>query len=1457
MSTWTIPTYAGDWAVPGYIEERQLGKGTSGRVVAAVNEATGKRVAIKYLSSALVGNPTFMWQFRAEAAVTRSLDVPQIVRVFDYVEEPGRGAAIVMELVKGVSLHEMIGQSGPTGPEAALAVLKGSLLGLAAAHAAGIVHRDYKPENVLVDAEGNSKLTDFGVAVQAGKKLPSAGTPLYMAPEQWNGAPSSPATDIYAATAVFFECLTGKVPFSGRLPRLRQQHETAAVPLDQIPEPALRSLIVRGMAKDPADRPADAIAFAGELETAATAAYGADWEARGRAHLAGGVAALLPLLFLGGGTAGSSGTSTATRWLGGLKIPHARRKVLAAASVATAAVVVLAAAVVALAVTGKHAPSAQLTSLSSSASTALPAIQAAVTPPVAASKCTAPSSFSYQGTITAIAAGPVSYRWLYSSGQQGPVQTVDFAAAGHRQVIGSTVQTMAAGTGWAEIQMLSPVEATSNKASYQLLCGGNAAGISAAGAIQSASRTTICGTSAPTFTAEGFITSRKAQTVTYHWSLSDGRSTGPATMTFGGPGKLQAETLLFAPEGNPSSGQAVLVVTSPVAATSAPMPYTASCYVPLQLAASAAVSPANETLSSCTAPPPVFTFTGEVTDNQTGTLSYYWKLPSGNGPVQTLNFAQAGTQTVTTTYQPSGDNTTGSGTIVVTGPGSATSNATTFTLGCTHSGARSPLTLALNVPTVTVARVEQYYGTVTVSGGKRPYRWAAPIGLPDGLTAYTHGRTLTISGTPTRPGRYMVGVSVSDGESPARTVTARIPIIVRPPVIVSLPRLALCADVPSVTTVGDEAYYGTVTVFGGRGPYRWGPVIGLPDGLTAYANGATLTISGTPTVPGRYLVSVSVRDSEWPARTVWERIPIIVKRAPVVPVLTPLTLTTYVPGLATVGEEDYSGTVTVTGGEGPYTWAAATGLPDGLTAYANGATLTISGTPTRPGRFLVGVSVSDGESPARAAWERIPIIVKPVTVVGTPLRLTGDVPTVATVGEEGYSGTVTVSGGQGPYTWAAATGLPDGLTAYANGATLTISGTPTKAGHFLIGVSVSDGESPARTATERIPVTVKPATGMSPLRITADCPAVATVGRQGYSGTASVSGGHGPYTWAAATGLPDGLSATANGATLTISGTPTEAGSFTVGVSVGDAESPASTATASVTIDVESTPVTAPTTSTPTTSTPTTTTPTTSTPTTTTPTTSTPTTSTPTTSTPTTTTPTTTTPTTSTPTTSTPTTSTPTTTTPTTTTPTTSTPTTSTPTTTTPAAPPLTITTTALPAATWQAAYSTTVTASGGTGVDKLSATGLPDGLTATADGATLTISGTPTLAVGAVGFPVTDTVTVTVTDSGTPAQSTTRTFSLSVNPPTPLAGGALTAGTSGTAYSATLTATGGVGPYTWSATGLPTGLTIGSTTGTITGTAPTVTTATTYTITVTVADSESPALTETATFTITVNPAT
>ncbi|MCX4767656.1 serine/threonine protein kinase [Streptomyces sp. NBC_01275] len=280
------------WAVPGYTESLELGSGASGRVVLAVHEQTGLPVAVKYLSESLRARPGFVRGFRAEAELLGGLQSPYVAGFYEYVEAAD-GAAIVMELVDGVSLRTLLSRQGPLSPESALAVLKGSLLGLADAHRAGVVHRDYKPENVLVASEGVSKLVDFGIAVDAGISAGVAGTPAYMAPEQWTGAPASPAGDVYAATATFFECLTGRKPYSGdNLAALAFQHVEEPVPVAEVPE-GVRELVRRGLAKTAAGRPADAAAFVTDLERAAVAHYGGDWEERGRARLAALVALLL------------------------------------------------------------------------------------------------------------------------------------------------------------------------------------------------------------------------------------------------------------------------------------------------------------------------------------------------------------------------------------------------------------------------------------------------------------------------------------------------------------------------------------------------------------------------------------------------------------------------------------------------------------------------------------------------------------------------------------------------------------------------------------------------------------------------------------------------------------------------------------------------------------------------------------------------------------------------------------------------------------------------------------------------------------------------------------------------------------------------------------------------------------------------------------------------------------
>ncbi|MFG1706376.1 serine/threonine-protein kinase [Nonomuraea sp. M3C6] len=285
----------GQWGVPGYTEVRELGSGSAGRVMLARRDYDGAHVAIKYLSDELRSDVGFVARFRHEARLLGTLQSAYHARLIDYVET-GQGAAIIMELIDGVSLREILRSEGPTGPEAALTVLKGSLQGLASAHAIGVVHRDFKPENVMVEGDGTSKLVDFGIAVRAGEGASAAGTPPYMAPEQWAGGPTGPATDVYAATVVFFECLTGTRPYRApNIAALARQHQSSPPPVDEVPTP-LRGLIERGLAKDPAERPPSAEAFLTELEAVAAEGYGADWEERGRRRLAA-LAGLLVLLF--------------------------------------------------------------------------------------------------------------------------------------------------------------------------------------------------------------------------------------------------------------------------------------------------------------------------------------------------------------------------------------------------------------------------------------------------------------------------------------------------------------------------------------------------------------------------------------------------------------------------------------------------------------------------------------------------------------------------------------------------------------------------------------------------------------------------------------------------------------------------------------------------------------------------------------------------------------------------------------------------------------------------------------------------------------------------------------------------------------------------------------------------------------------------------------------------------
>lgn len=277
-----------DWQVPGYDELRDLGGGAQGRVVLASERRGGGLRAVKYLARAA---DTLE---RDAAALARVAD-PHLARIHGYEPElGGAGGALIMEVVEGYALDAVLAARVALEPRAALVLFRQLLLGLAAAHAAGVPHRDCKPANVILRPDGTAVLVGFG-----GKALPAGeedagrdGTPAYRAPEQWTGAPANPATDLYAATCVLFECLTGAPPYQAATEaELQQLHQSAAPPIERLPK-ALRPLALRGLAKFPAQRPLDALAFVSDVEKTARRAYGRAWESRGLASLSGLAAAM-------------------------------------------------------------------------------------------------------------------------------------------------------------------------------------------------------------------------------------------------------------------------------------------------------------------------------------------------------------------------------------------------------------------------------------------------------------------------------------------------------------------------------------------------------------------------------------------------------------------------------------------------------------------------------------------------------------------------------------------------------------------------------------------------------------------------------------------------------------------------------------------------------------------------------------------------------------------------------------------------------------------------------------------------------------------------------------------------------------------------------------------------------------------------------------------------------------
>jgi serine/threonine-protein kinase len=248
-----------------------------GEVWRGTDLALDRRVAVKLLRPEHARDEDGIARFRAEAHHAGSLSHPNIAQVYDYGDAgPADPGYLVMEFVDGQSLAQLLDEE-PLDPTRTMDIIAQAASGLAAAHGAGLVHRDIKPGNLLVSSEGLVKVTDFGIAHAAGSMPVTRtgeliGTPAYLAPERASGAPATPAADLYSLGIVAYQCLTGHVPFSGEPLAVVIAHiDQSLPPLPPSVPAGVAALIAELTSKDPAARPscaADVAAAAGHLRAA-------------------------------------------------------------------------------------------------------------------------------------------------------------------------------------------------------------------------------------------------------------------------------------------------------------------------------------------------------------------------------------------------------------------------------------------------------------------------------------------------------------------------------------------------------------------------------------------------------------------------------------------------------------------------------------------------------------------------------------------------------------------------------------------------------------------------------------------------------------------------------------------------------------------------------------------------------------------------------------------------------------------------------------------------------------------------------------------------------------------------------------------------------------------------------------------------------------------------------------
>jgi serine/threonine protein kinase len=262
-----------------YLIQRRLGQGGMGIVFRALHDGDGRTVALKVLRDELAADDGFRQRLAHEARAAAEVDHPNLAPVLEAGEADGR-LYLAVRYVDGRSLAERLATGGPLPVGELVPLAANVAAGLDALHRRGIVHRDVKPANILLAADGTAVLGDFGLAksrawtvlTKTGQVL---GTPDYLAPEVIRGEPATPLSDLYGLGCVLFECLAGAPPFAGRgvlrvgMAHLTEEPGDPAAGRGDVP-PALAWTVRQALAKDPADRPPSAVALARMLRLAAT-----------------------------------------------------------------------------------------------------------------------------------------------------------------------------------------------------------------------------------------------------------------------------------------------------------------------------------------------------------------------------------------------------------------------------------------------------------------------------------------------------------------------------------------------------------------------------------------------------------------------------------------------------------------------------------------------------------------------------------------------------------------------------------------------------------------------------------------------------------------------------------------------------------------------------------------------------------------------------------------------------------------------------------------------------------------------------------------------------------------------------------------------------------------------------------------------------------------------------------